>query len=118
MVLIIDVCLRALARNELSRVRAAALSTVLRTTTLSCGNIRNSGTRQTENAKPINMNFAELIRLRVRPHSMYRTYNIVGISLLTAVPHVSETYALALFILHRILLNLFICMLLQIRLIN
>ena len=43
-----------------SRVSAAALSTVLRTTTLSYGNMRFSGIRPAETPKPIKMKFCTI----------------------------------------------------------
>jgi hypothetical protein len=45
---------------SLSRASAAVLSTVLMTTTLSNGNMRFSGTCQTEIPKPINMKFCTI----------------------------------------------------------
>ena len=44
----------------LSRASAAALSTVLRTTTLSCGNMRFSGIRPAEIPQPIKMKFCTI----------------------------------------------------------
>jgi hypothetical protein len=44
----------------LSRASAAALSTVLRTTTLSYGNMRFSGTCQAETPQPIKMKFCTI----------------------------------------------------------
>ena len=43
-----------------SRASAAALSTVLRTTTLSYGNMRFSGAHSAENPQPIKMNFCKI----------------------------------------------------------
>jgi hypothetical protein len=43
-----------------SRASAAALSTVLRTTTLSCRNMRFSGTYPAETPQPINMKFCTI----------------------------------------------------------
>jgi hypothetical protein len=46
--------------NRIARSSAAALSTVLRTTTLSYGNMRFSGTCPAETAQPIKMQFCTI----------------------------------------------------------